>query len=220
MTPDTFGLILDDRNGLGSSISAELQTEAERQVGVTPEGLPIYIYIDNTPQVIIKETYSCVGPLDAWNDLLSKVLDGYDSITTIPMGIFLESVNVGGGWFIIDGEDYYGGSYTVVDYSNLSIATLPAEFKITESSSASVAPSGYLPDGKGYYSSNQIGKSFSRNSVCSIEYANGIRVGQKNGPGFVTSKNFSNPRILNGKTYVDLSIEYINSNLTADITII
>lgn len=219
--PQDHNLELDTRNGTGISTSVELQTEAERQVGIDSNGTPKFIYFKEVPQIITKTTYSALGEANTWNALITKMIQAYDQITDVPTGIFIESVNVGGGWFIINGKDYYSGSYTEVDYNSLTISPVDDEFKVLINESAQVAPSGFLPDGRSYYSSNKIGKNYSRSSTCSLTTANKIRIGTKNSDvgGFITSKSMSNLRLINNVKYVDLSLDYISTTLKAEITI-
>lgn len=213
-----MGFIPDNRNGLGESVTVELQTESERQIGVNSNGVQRFVYFSNAPQIIVKTTKNVIGTLADWQTELDKVEQSYSSITDVPTGVFTESLNVGGGWFIIDGDDYYSGSIVVADYSNLQISQPNDEYKILTSESANVSPSGYLPDGRSYYSGSISPIKYNRTSICTLTYANNIRVGENNqGLGFVSSKNISNPRLINDILYVDLSLEI--SELNASINI-
>lgn len=205
-----MALIEDNRNGLGKSVSVELQTESERQIGVNNEGVTRIVYFSNAPQIIIKTTYNVIGTKDDWEEYINNIDDSYSNIDTVPVGKFIESASIGGGWYIIDGVDYYGGSYVEADYSNLEINNPGEEFKIIETESANVSPAGYLPDGKSYYSSGISAKKFSRSSICTLEKSHTYEVGTINNNlrgGFITSKSISNPRLINNVMYIDLSLE-------------
>lgn len=213
-----MAFLTDYRNGIGESVTVELQTESERQIGVDNQGRQRFVYFSNAPQIITKTTKNLIGSKDDWENEITKIENYYTNITTIPEGEFTESVTAGGGWFIIDGEDYYGGTIVVADYSNLTISNPPVEYKILTNESSNVSPSGYLPDGTSYFSASLAPIKFSRTSICTLDYANNIRVGQNNpNIGFVSSKNISNPRLINDILYVDLSLEI--SELNASISI-
>lgn len=213
-----MAFIIDNRNGLGKSITVELQTETERQIGVDNQGRSRQVFFKNTPQIITKTTYNVIGTLADWEDLITNINDAYAAIDTVPVGKFIESYSVGGGWFIIEGDDYYSGTYVEADYSLLEIAPPDEEYKIIVNESASVSPSGYLPNGLSYYSGSVVPKKLSRTCTSTLTKANSYQVGT-NDPtvGFITSKNISNPRLINGITYVDLSLEISELLATIDI---
>lgn len=210
-----MALIEDNRNGLGKSVSVELQTESERQIGVNNEGVTRIVYFSNIPQIIIKTTYNVIGTKEDWENYIKSIDDSYASIDTIPTGKFIESASISGGWYIIDGLDYYGGSYVEADYSNLEINNPGEEFKIIETESASVSPDGYLPDGTSYYSSGISSRKFSRSSICTLTKSHSYEIGTINhnlNNRFISSKNISNPRLINNVMYIDLSLETVELN--------
>lgn len=204
-----MAFIIDNRNGLGKSVTVELQTEPEKSIGTDAQGRPRVVYFSNVPQIIVKTTYSVVGSIGDWTSLIEDMEASYEAIDTVPMGIFIESVSTSGGWYIIENESYYAGTYVETDYSNLSIAaTPPTEFKITENISGSFAPAGYLPDGKSYYTATISAATISRSSTITFESSKSIDIGSSWDGGFVvTSKSLSNFRIINNIEYVDMSIQ-------------
>lgn len=204
-----MAFIPDNRNGRSESVTYELQTEVERQIGINNQGRPRVVFFTNAPQIITKTTYNVVGSKDDWETLINNIETAYNNIIDVPRGIFTESFNISGGWFIINNDDYFAGSYVNVDYSNLTISTPGDEYKVIINESANVSPSGYLPDGTSYYNGSIVPKRFSRTSVCTLTYANTINVGETNTSlgGFITSKSISNPRLFGTIDYVDLSLE-------------
>lgn len=218
MPNNSYG-ILDTRSGIGYSVSFETQTESEKSVGSSSTGIPKFIYIDNAPQIIKKTTFNIIMTKDEWESLIDKIGNDYKSIDTVPVGLFIESANPSGSRVIINREEYFVGSYTEADYSSLNITAPPEEYKILINDSASVSPSGFLPDGTSYFSSNQFGKTFSRTSTVSIDKSNEYRVGtlMDNPNGIITSKSLSNQRIIGDNIYVDMSLQI--SEMNASITI-
>jgi hypothetical protein len=211
--------IIDNRNGLGISTTIELINEPEKQIGTTSGGKPRFIYYTNIPQTISKTTYSVFGTFEDWNVLTSQVDNAYKSITSTPTGIFIESLSTN-GWFIINNENYYSGSYTETDYSPLEIGTPPEEYKIEEYSSNDFSPDGYLPSGEIYYTKYFTPTSISRSSTISLEKSNSLRLGElfpdSNSKLFISSKSISNIRIINDIEYCDLSLqltELVASNI-------
>lgn len=211
--------IPDNRNGLSESVSIELQTESTRSIGVDSNGRERTIFFSNVPQIIIKTTYTVVGTESDWTQLINTIDSKYKSITTIPTGKFIESANTGGGWYIIDGTDYYSGTYTEVDYSNLKIGSPGTEFKVILNESTNVSPTGYLPSGEAFFSNSITGKRFNRSSVSTFESAKKIEIGKSSSThgGYIISKNLSNPRLINDIEYVDLSLELIELKATVGI---
>jgi len=211
-------MITDTRNGYGKSVSVELQTESERNVGVDGTGMQQFVYIANTPQVIVKTTYNVIGTPDEWVGLFEQMANNYSSVTTIFTGIVLESVNPSGGRLIMKNKEYLSGSYTESDYSSVVLGEPPTEYGITTSKSSSISPSGFLPNsGLAYYNSRNYGITTSRNSTCSLSQANSYKVGTSGPSGLITSKNISSPKKINNITYVSLSLQMVE--LTASITI-
>lgn len=211
-------MIADTRNGYGKSVSVELQTEFERNVGVDGNGVQQYVYIANTPTVIKKTTYNVLGTPEEWVELFERMADNYSSVTTIFTGLVLESVNPSGGKLIMNNKEYLSGSYIEADYGNVVISTPPTEYNITTSKSASISPSGFLPNsGLPYYNSRKYGVTTSRNSTCSLSLANSYKVGTSGPFGLITSKNISSPKKINNMTYVSLSLQMVE--LKSSITI-
>lgn len=212
-----MAFITDYRNGVGESVAVELQTESERQIGIDSQGRQRFVYFTNSPQIIIKTTRNVVGTEGDWGSEISKVESSYNNITTVPTGLFTESVTSGGGWFIIGGENYYGGTIVEADYSNLIIGNPPIEYKILISESSNISPSGYLPDGTSYFSGSLAPLKYNRTSVCTLAHANSFKVGSQYNNGLISSKNISNPKLINNTLYVDLSLEI--SELKASISV-
>lgn len=214
-----MAFIIDNRDGLGISTTVELINEPEKNIGNTPDGKPRFIYYTNIPQIITKTTYNVFGTFEDWDTLISEVDNAYKSITTTPTGIFIESISTN-GWFIIDNTNYYLGSYTETDYSNLEIETPPKEYKIEEYSSNDFQPDGYLETGEILYSKYYTPTTINRSSIITLEKSNSLRLGESfpdsNSNFFISSKFISNIRLINDIEYCDLSLtltEFIASNI-------
>lgn len=219
MPNNSFG-ILDTRNGIGYSISIETQMEVEKSIGVNTLGIPRFLYIANAPQIIKKTTYNVIATGSEWSSFISTIANNYKSISTAPIGLFTESANPSGGRIIIDKTEYFQGTYVEADYSNLDISNPPDEYKILINDSASISPSGFLPNGTSYYSTNQFGKTFTRTSTISLSKSNQYKVGSLNvdkPSGLITSKSLSNQRYIGSNLYVDMSLQI--AEMTASITI-
>lgn len=211
----------DNRNGTGVSKSVEVQTDNLKPGGRDNLGFDKFEYFDNVPFLVKKTTYSVIGDESFWSDLIIQLESDYQSITTILTGVYKENVNVGSGFFIIDGSEFFAGSYTEVDYGTNTPVAPPAEFKIVESYSANVSPQGYLPGtNQAIYSTKTIAPSLTRNSTLRLSSAQTIQLlsAHPTDSNFIlTGLSFSNPRIIGGVMYVDSNLSYTNK--LANITI-
>lgn len=214
-----MAFIIDNRDGLGISTTVELLNEPEKSIGNTPDGKPRFIYYTNIPQLITKTIYNVFGTFEDWNTLISEVDNSYKSITTTPTGLFIESLSTN-GWFIIDNTNYYLGTYTEVDYSNLEIGTPPEEFQIEEYPSNDFSPDGYLESGEVYFSKYFTPSSINRTSIITLEKSNSLRLGEpfpdSNSNFFISSKSISDIRYINDIEYCNLSLtltEFVASNI-------
>lgn len=197
---------IDNRNGLGVSYSYEIQKENLRPAGKTASGIDKFIYIANSPLIIKKISENFIGTEEFWNNKIDEMINAYESITDIQTGLYVESINVNDGYFIIDGTEYFAGTISSTDFGSADLSAPPDEFKIVESGSASVAPSGYMPTSKKAYFSNRFAaKTISRNSTMLLERAQSLEPG---GNPVLTAASFSNLREISGRLYVDASITY------------
>lgn len=206
----------DNRNALAYSYTFEIQKDNLRPAGKTASGLDKFIYVANTPLVVKKITERWIGTEDFWNNKIDQMILDYEAITSIQTGLYTENISVSDGYFIIDGTEFFAGTISSVDLSKALLSTPPAEFKIVESYSASIAPSGYMPiTKKAFYSSKQAAKVVTKSSTMLLSLAQSIVPG---GDPVITAASFSNLREISGLLYVDASITF-NPKI-ADVSIL
>lgn len=214
--------IPDTRNGPGYSKTVEIQSENLKPGGRDAQGFDQFEYFTTVPFLIKKTTYNMIGDEGYWSGLVSQLETSYQNISTILTGKFLESVNVSGGFFLIDGEEYFAGNYTEADYGSNTPAKPASEFKIVESESANISPQGYLPGSNdAIYTSKVVAPTLTRNSSMELTKAEGMKLMEAhpdNADYILTSLGFSNPRKIGGTMFVDANLTY--TKLEADINII
>lgn len=212
----------DTRNGPGYSKSVEIQTENLKSGGIDADGFEQFEYFDNVPFLIKKTTYYKIGDEGFWSNIITQLENSYSNVSTILTGKFIESVNINGGFFLINGQEYFAGSYTEADYGNNLPTSPPDEFKILESISANISPQGYLPgSNEAIYNVKSVGQTLTRNSVILLSKAESMKLldaHPTNSTFKLTSLGFSNPRRIGGKLYVDANLTYTEETASIDIT--
>jgi hypothetical protein len=217
------GHILDDRSSLGYNLSFELQTDPLKNMGKNGDGFDRFIYISKVPSLLFTVSANILATESGWISLLASVETDYEKTSQLSTleGLYLEEANPSSGYFIINNTEYFGGSVSGTYYpKSITGGAPPDEFKIVEGSSASVSPSGYLSDGRAYYSSEYAPETLTRNSTMSLESTKSIQL-LKGGPygGYLlTSHSYSNPREISGKMYVDANRTYTIKQAIIKIT--
>ena len=212
----------DTRNGPGYSKTVEIQSENLKPGGRDANGFDQFEYFDNVPFLVTKTTYNMIGDEGYWSNKISDLESAYQSISTILTGVFIESVNVSGGFFLIEGDEYFAGSYTEADYGTNTPVKPPEEFKIIESESANISPQGYLPGSNdAIYNAKSVAPTRSRNSTLELKKAESMKLFDAHpvdADYILTSLGFSNPRKIGGTMYVDANLTYTKNE--SDIEII
>lgn len=215
--------LYDPNDGYPLTVDITINTERLRQIGFDKSlGLPKYVYMD-VPSITERVTCNNVfaqakvweGLILEWEGSAKTLADS--GVTTNEV---IEDVTVN-ELIYLDAKDkkyMYSGSY-VTSKSTSGIADVPEEFNIVETISANVQPSGFFPDGKGFFNNKFEGITYSRSSTILLgkvdEYVVGTFV---NNIGFIISKSCSSLKLINNKKYVELSISYLKQ-LEAEITI-
>lgn len=203
---------VDNRSGLGRSISYEVQRESLRSSGKTQNGLDKFIYFDTVPVLIKKTTENLIGTEGFWLSKINDMVTAYNSVTDLQVGLYIESLNINDGYFIIDGVEFFSGSIATADFGTVLPVSPPTEFRIVETRSASIAPSGYMPDTlKPFYSNNFAAEQLSRSSTMTLTAAQAMTalMPHPTNPDFLlTSANFSGLKEIAGIKYVDASLTY------------
>lgn len=203
---------LDDRTSKGISITYETQREILRSAGKNADGLDRFVYIPAAPIVIKKITTKYVGTKDYWESKLVEMRGFYDAAADavgILSGTYIENISIDGGYFIIDGEEFFSGSVAEVDFGTNVPEVPPAQFKVVVSESSNAAPSGYMPySNKAFYTNDVFSKQITESSTMSLSEANGLLPLQKKYGGVLTSINISSLREIAGIKYVDASLTY------------
>lgn len=203
---------IDDRTSKGISISYETQKEILRPAGKNADGLDRFIYIPAAPVVIRKITTKYIGTKDYWESKLIEMRGFYDlAANTIGIlsGNYIENISIDGGYFIIDGEEFFSGSIVDVDFGINVPEVPPAQFKVIVSESSNAAPNGYMPyTNKAFYTNDVFSKQITENSTMSLSEVNSLMPLQAKYGGVLTAINISNLREIAGIKYVDASLTY------------
>lgn len=213
----------DLNEGFPFTVDITINNESLRQVGFDNEfGLPKYIFL-KTPS--ITERLTCTNVFaegKTWLELIDEWKASLDLLaqsgaTTREV---IEDVSIDGLAFISAKTKKYlfNGSY-VISQSTAAITGAPDEFNIVETASASIQPSGFFPNGEGFFNNKFEGITYSRTSTILLEKVKEYVVGKQiHGTGFIISKSCSSPKLIGENVYVELSISYLK-DLEAEIEI-
>ncbi len=217
--PLPTGFLLDTRSGLGFTKSVQIQNDQTRQVGVNSSRVPRFVYFAKTPSLVERITYTVLATLATWQQAIDDMETAYNAIETVPQGLFVESLTPGQGWFVIDNEVYYAGTYVEADYLDNAITAPPLEFQIVDTENINTQGiAGYLEDGTPFFNSNVFATTRNRSLATSLTNANNNYLLYQDHPTdsnyFLTSKNLTNLREISSTLYVDLNLTYTQKKAT------
>lgn len=205
----------DTRNGVGKTVNYEIVKDVLKNAGRSDDGTERFAFSGEVPYIIKKTTEQLLGTISEWDNEINAMVEAYNNVDGVPIGNFVESIDVNGGPIIFMDETYYGGTKTITSYPSAS-GSFPDEYKMVENTSASISPAGYFPDGTPYYTSKVAGISYSKTGTMLKTKFEGI-VPKLEGNKFLISKSSSNLKTINDRRYVDVSISYIEKIGTVNL---
>lgn len=208
----------DNRRSVSETITLEIQNDNLIPAGRNKEGYDRFFYTENSPRLVKKITKRYIGTASEINQSIEAMLTALEAVDGALSGTFLTAVDPQDGFIIIEGDIYFEYTETWTDYGFVELSS--PEFFPIPNYSASVAPSGYMPDGRAYFATDLAGLTISTQETLPFEKA--VRAEpMEPGPkgGILTSINVSNVREINNKLWADSSKTYMEKEASIRLTV-
>jgi hypothetical protein len=194
-------MILDDRDGVGYSVSVDLVMDPKKNIG-TIGGIPAMLYYQ-VPNFIKKVTTKYLMT-ESEIQTYYGIVQGNSGVYT---GSVISNISVSGSVIFIDGERYYGATITETTYPPLG--TYNGEGS-TVTKSLNVSVSQFSTHGHAISGGEHMGVKINRKKSINLS-APTMGMGLSSGSGtIVLNTNRSNYRYVNGQLWCDSTSEELS----------